>query len=133
MAVIKGILVNDGGAPARILNLIAGEAISAGEALKVDAAGKFSLSTDNNAPIAGVALTDAAAAEQCSAVTGSGVIVNMICKEDVVMGNALMVDSTAGQLVLCAEDGVGNLTNIAVAYALENSPAAAGLTKVLVL
>jgi hypothetical protein len=57
----------------------------------------------------------------------------MICKEDVVMGNALMVDSTAGQLVLCAEDGVGNLTNIAVAYALENSPAAAGLTKVLVL
>ena len=133
MAIVKGILVNDGGAPARILNFTAAEAISAGEALKIDTAGKLALSTDNNAPIAGVALIDAAAADQCSAVTGSGVMLYMICKNDVNVGDALMTDSTAGQLVLCAEDGSGNLTNIAVAYALEDAPAAGGLTKVLVM
>ena len=133
MAIVKGILVNDGGAPARILNFTAAAAISAGEALKIDTAGKLALSTDNNAPIAGAALTDAAADDQCSVVTGSGVMLYMICKNDVNVGDALMVDSTAGQLVLCAEDGSGNLTNIAVAYALEDAPAAGGLTKVLVM
>jgi len=131
MAIVKGILVNDGGAPARILNFTAAAAISAGEALKIDTAGKAALATDNNAPVAGAALVDAAADDLVSMVTGSGVVLRMICKSDVVAGNALMVDSTAGQLVLCAEDGSGNLTNIAVAYALEASDG--GLTKVLVL
>ena len=131
MAETKTVLVNDGGAPARILNFTAAAAISAGEALKIDTAGKAALATDNNAPVAGAALVDAAADDLVSMVTGSGVVLRMICKSDVVAGNALMVDSTAGQLVLCAEDGSGNLTNIAVAYALEASDG--GLTKVLVL
>ena len=34
MAAVKGILVNDGGAPARIINFKAGEAVSAGMVLK---------------------------------------------------------------------------------------------------
>jgi|TARA_R100001463_G_scaffold122354_1_gene178825 phage-related tail fiber protein len=133
MAIVKGVLVNDGGAPARILNFTAAAAISAGEALKIDTAGKLALATDNNAPIAGAALTDAASGDECSVITGSGIVLNMICKNDVNAGDALMVDSTAGQLVLCAEDGSGNLTNIAVALALEDAPAAGGLTKVLVM
>ena len=135
MAQVKGILVNDGGAPARIINFIAAADISAGEALKMDTAGKCALATDNNAPIAGAALTDADATFQCSMVTGSGVVLYMICKNDVNRGDALMVDSTAGQLVLCAEDGSNNLTNIAVAVALEDAPVAGStsfLTKVLV-
>ena len=131
MAETKTVLVNDGGAPARIINFTAAADISAGEALKIDTAGKAALATDNNAPIAGAALVDAATGDLVSMVTGSGVVLRMICKSDVVAGNALMTDSTAGQLVLCAEDGSGNLTNIAVAYALEASDG--GLTKVLVL
>ena len=133
MAQIKGIIVNDGGAPARIMNFIANEAISAGEALTFHTNGKAKLAVDNDAGIAGVALTDAAAAAQVSMVTGRGVMLYMICKNDVNAGDALMVDSTAGQLVLCAEDGSSNLTNIAVAYAVEDAPAAGGLTKVLVI
>jgi len=140
MAQVKGILVNDGGAPARILNFVAAADITAGEALKMDTAGKAALATDNNAPIAGVALTDADSGYMCSMVTGSGVVLYMVCKNDVTRGQSLMVDEsgTAGMLVLCAEDGVGNLTNIAVAVALENAPSTAHsaatpqLTKVLV-
>ena len=140
MAQVKGILVNDGGAPARILNFVAAANITAGEALKMDTAGKAALATDNNAPIAGVALTDADSGYMCSMVTGSGVILYTVCKNDVDRGDSLMVDEagTAGMLAECVEDGVGNLTNIAVAVALEDAPATAHtaaspqLTKVLV-
>ena len=138
MATVKGILVNDGGAPARIMNFIAAAAISAGEGLRIDAAGKAALATDNNLPLAGVALTDAAAGGQCSMVTGSGVILYMICEENVNRGDSLMTDgasgATAGSLIVWA---VGSHTDdIAVACALEDAPAlvdsARGLTKVLV-
>ena len=131
MAETKTVLINDGGAPARILNLIAGEAISAGEALKVDAAGKFSLSTDNNAPIAGVALVDAASGDLCSVVTCSGYIANLIC-ETVAAGDNLMVDTsgTAGAL----DTAGSNDTDRVVAMALEAQAASGGtLTKCLVL
>ena len=133
MAQIKGILVNDGGAPARILNFIAAAAISAGEGLRIDGAGKAALATDNNLPLAGVALTDAAAGAQCSMVTGSGVILYMLCELNVNRGQALMTDtasgSTAGTLIafLDASDD-----DMPVACALEDAPAAGGLTKVLV-
>ena len=130
MAQIKGILVNDGGAPARILNFIAAAAISAGAGLRIDAAGKAALATDNNLPLAGVALTDAAADKQCSMVTGSGVILYMVCKLDVNRGDSLMTD---GSVVGSLEAWVLTGENTAVAYALEDAPAAGGLTKVLVI
>ena len=133
MATVKGIIVNDGGAPARIMNFIANADISAGEALTFHTNGKAKLAVDNDAGIAGAALTDAASGAQVSMVTGRGVMLYMICHADVNAGDALMVDSTAGQLVLCAEDGASNLTNIAVAYALEDAPGSGELTKVLVI
>jgi len=131
MAQVKGILVNDGGAPARIINFIAAEAISAGEGLKIAASGKCALTTDNNLPLAGVALTDAAAEAQCSMVTGSGIVMYMICDGDVNRGDNLMTDEAAagGLIIWASSDG----TNTAVAYALEDAPAAGGLTKVLVV
>ena len=43
MAETKTVLINDGGAPARIMNFIAAEAISAGECLKIDSNGKAAL------------------------------------------------------------------------------------------
>ena len=78
MAIVKGILVNDGGAPARIINFTAAAAISAGECLRIDASGEAALCTDNNLPISGVALLDAAADEQVSMITGSGVILYVV-------------------------------------------------------
>ena len=136
MAQVKGIIVNDGGAPARIMNFIANEAISAGEALVFHTNGKAKLATDNNAGVCGFALTDAAAAAQVSMVTGRGVMLYVICHADVDAGDMLMVDETtpvAGSLIQTLEDGSGNLTNITVAIAQEDAPAAGGLTKVMVI
>lgn len=131
MAIVKGILVNDGGAPARIVNFTAAAAISAGEGLKIDANGEVALTTDNNLPLAGVALLDAAVDEQCSIITGSGVILYMVCAAAVNQGDNLMTDEAApGGLIIW---GVADGSNTAVAYALEDAPAAGGLTKVLVV
>jgi hypothetical protein len=130
MAIVKGILVNDGGAPARILNFTAAAAISAGEGLKINTDGEVALTTDNNLPLAGVALLDAAVDEQCSVITGSGVILYMICAAAVNRGDNLMTDeAAAGGLIIwsVADD------DVVVAYALEDAPAAGGLTKVLVV
>ena len=132
MAQIKGILVNDGGAPARILNFTAAADISAGECLRIDGSGKAALATDNNVPLAGVALTDAASGAMCSMVTGSGVILYAVCESNVNTGDVLMTDTasagTAGSLIV----GGATDTNMPVAQALEDAPAAGGLTKVLV-
>jgi hypothetical protein len=130
MAQVKGIIVNDGGAPARIINFIAAADISAGEGLKMDTAGKAALTTDNNLPLAGVALTDASAGFQCSMVTGSGLVLYMICAAAVEQGDNLMTDeAAAGGLI---EWSVAD-NDLVVAYALEDAPAAGGLTKVLVV
>ena len=126
MAIVKGILVNDGGAPARIINFKAGEAISAGECLKVTANG-VSLATDSTGAIAGFALTDAASGAQCSVVTGSGVVLYAI--SDVVgVGEMLVVDATAGRLENSTAD-----TDDFHAIALEAQATAGALTKVLVV
>jgi hypothetical protein len=56
MAETKTVLVNDGGAPARILNFTAAAAISAGELLSINSDGKAYLMANNGIPLAGVAL-----------------------------------------------------------------------------
>ena len=133
MAQIKGILVNDGGAPARILNFTAAADISAGECLRIDASGKVALTTDDNVPLAGIALTDVSSGAQCSMVSGSGVILYAVCKSDVNTGDVLMTDhdsaGVAGSLKVGGAAGGGTHP---VAQALEDAPAAGGLTKVLV-
>jgi hypothetical protein len=129
MATVKGILVNDGGAPARIINFVAAAAISAGEACTINGSGKASLTANNNLPLAGVALTDAASGGQCSLVTGSGVVLYVMCKANVVAGDNLMTDEAVPGSLLAWS--VAN-DDTAVAIALEASPATIGLTKVLV-
>ena len=132
MAIVKGILVNDGGAPARIINFIAAAAIEAGNALRIDASGKAALTTDNNVPLAGIALTDAAADDQVSMITGSGCILYVMCKNDVNTGDVLMTDETSAGTAGSLKVGGATDTNFPVAQALEDAPAAKGLTKVLV-
>ncbi len=130
MATVKGILVNDGGAPARIINFIAAAAISAGEACKIDTAAKAALATVGTAPVAGFALTDAAAGAQVSLITGSGIVIYAITTA-VTMGDNLMVDTsgTPGSL-----DTVTDIEDEQVAaVALETNATVDSLTKVLVM
>ena len=130
MATVKGILVNDGGAPARIINFKAGEAITAGMVLKAsDAAGMTALkATESGVPPIGVALTDAASGNQVSVITGSGVIAYILCTDEA-FGAVLMVDEsgTAGYLDVRGVDSDHDF-----AVALENN-SGAGLTKCLIL
>ena len=132
MAIVKGILVNDGGAPARIINFIAAAAIEAGNALRIDASGKAALTTDNNVPLAGIALTDAAADDLVSVITGSGCVLYVMCKNDVNTGDVLMTDDDSAGTAGSLKVGGATDTNFPVAQALEDAPAAKGLTKVLV-
>ena len=130
MAAVKGILVNDGGAPARIINFLAGEAISAGEVLKSSTAANMTalLATDDEHPVIGVALADAASGDLVSVVSGRGVILYIQCTDETA-GINLMVDGTAGQL---DEWSNSTASNKIVAVTVENN-SAAGLTKCMLL
>lgn len=105
------ILVNDGGAPARILPFLAGEAISAGEALTASATADMTavLATAGNINIIGFALTDAASGDMCSVITGKGVTLNVQCLPTTA-GYPQMIGATAGQLAkqTAAEAAKGN-------------------------
>ncbi len=119
------ILINDGGAPSRILPFVANADISAGEVVKASStAGRVDLATVATAPVLGVSLTDAASGSMCNVISGRGIIVNIYCmNEDA--GINLMVDGTAGQL---DEWSASPLSNQVVACTLENNDGA-GLTK----
>ena len=127
MAQVKGILVNDGGAPARIINFKAGEDISAGEVLKPSTAADMTclLATDDEHPILGVALTDASSGDQCSVVTGKGVICYCNVTAETA-GIALMIDTAAGTLDEWSDTAAEN--NRIVAMTLEVTTGT-GLTK----
>ena len=124
------ILINDGGAPARILPYTAVEAITAGMAVSIDAAGKVALADSGHGAgqqfaYAGVALTDAAAEGICSVITGVGVILNINCA-NVNAGVAMMMGAaTPGQLVAATN---ATTKPKAQAVTLENN-GGAGLTK----
>ena len=128
------ILVNDGGAPCRILPFVAAEAIPAGQCVIIAGSGKVALASDADMPIAGVALTDAAGdGDMVNLITGSGVILNVKCDATVNRGDGLMIDAaTHGQLIITDDDA----NSSTVGYALEDANGglgdADGLTKVLV-
>jgi len=119
------ILINDGGAPSRILPFVANADISAGEVVKASStAGRVDLATVATAPVLGVSLTDAASGSMCNVISGRGIIVNIYVTDEAA-GVNLMVDGTAGQL---DEWSASPLSNQVVACTLENNDGA-GLTK----
>ena len=122
------ILINDGGAPSRILPFVANADISAGEVVKASTtAGRVDLATVATAPVLGVSLTDAASGSTCNVISGRGIIVNIyVTDEDA--GANLMVDGTAGQLDLWVDSADAGATNQVVACTLEDNDGA-GLTK----
>ena len=124
------ILLNDGGAPARILPFEAAEAISAGDVLSINTSGKVvqadtSLSAGHIEYMIGISLTDTASGEVCNVVSGKGVICNVNCA-DVTAGKALKVGSTAGQLA------ANTLLGDTCAVSLEDT-GAAGLHRCIVI
>ena len=103
------ILVNDGGAPARIMNLgVAGAAIEAGMFVDIDSNGKIQAATDDQEASAsgmkvalGVLLVDAVSGEPTSIVTGKGIVCNVQAAEalatigtEVTIDNAGKVEAT---------------------------------------
>ena len=122
------ILINDGGAPARILPYTTAEAITAGDACSLNTNGLLQKADSDDTGFdfayVGVALTDAASGAVASVVTGVGVILNINC-DDVGAGVALMMGATEGRLTT-ATNGAGAPKCQAVT--LENN-SAAGLTK----
>jgi len=127
------ILVNDGGAPARILPFVSAGTITAGMILNVDANGKVvpadtDLSAGLDCYVAGVALTDAASGEMCNVVSGSGIIVMALAGDTGGnIGKAYGLGATAGQL--------DTTTTVGTAWgiALSDNLGAAALAKFLVV
>ena len=133
MAIIKGVIVNDGGAPARIINLEAGEAIEAGEALKMHTDGLVMLATSNLIPVIGYALTDTAINDLVSIVTGKGCILNVVT-DAVVRGDQLSVDAAKpGFLETATAYADGTAEDKICAIALETNATTDTMTKVMVL
>ena len=122
------ILMNDGGAPARILPFVASETITAGNVVTMDSSGELTnADTDHSAGfkeyVIGVALTTQTSGNVCSIITGRGVV----CKINTTAGDAgkaLKVSSTDGRL----EDNTA--LGHTVAIRLETTPGA-GLARCL--
>jgi hypothetical protein len=117
MAITQAVLVNDGGAPARIINFEANEAITAGAACEVLSTGKVQMADTAIELVAGFALTDAASGGMVSLVTGSGIVLN------VHLDGATDID-IGDNLELAINDGgalskIANTDGLAVAIALE--------------
>jgi hypothetical protein len=128
----KEVLVNDGGAPARILPFVSAATGSAGDPITINTAGK-TIACAVGFKVAGFLLTDVdAVGDMANVVMGHGCMLNVTCKADVEIGDVL-------QSGLVRLDGVVNSATIdfpegAVAIALEAGDTATDLPiKVLVL
>ena len=129
------ILINDGGAPARILPFVAGEAITAGWPVLVHTDGKIR-GTEASFALTGFALNDAAAdGDRVNVITGSGIMVNAMCVNNTAIGDycvtgANVLDRTAN----AGTAGATGTNSDYVAIALgANSSGGSALTKVLVV
>ena len=120
------ILVNDGGAPARILPFTAGATISGGHIVAMEIDGEVDPATGVGAlNTLGYALTNVASGAIASIITGKGVIVNALATGTVASGGSLEVDAADGYLV------AGTTAGKIVGVALEGHSGAATFIKVL--
>ena len=125
------ILVNDGGAPARILPFTAGEAISAGEPVMMHTNGKL-LDTVAQYAMLGIAFNAAAAdGDPISVITGTGSIVRAICSNGTAVGDYMKVGDAKLTHVNNATSAEP-LTHVAIALEA-NASGGDALTKVLLL
>ena len=124
------ILINDGGAPARILPFIAGSAIAAGDPVTM-ANGDNEVDTVSaaNVKVLGYSLTAATSGTMANIITGHGVMLNASVSGALVSGGAALATDALGYLV----DNAGGHQGHTVAIALETGTATTGLKKVLTL
>jgi len=111
------VIVNDGGAPARILPFVSAATGSAGDPIILDTSGETAASAVGFR-IAGVLLTDVdTIGDLANVVMGHGCILKVNCKSDVAIGDVL-------QAGVARLDGVTNASSIdfpegAIGIALE--------------
>ena len=94
------ILLNDGGAPARVMNLgLANAAIEAGMFVEINSSGLIIADSDDQEDTSsgqktslGVLLVDAASGGPTSIITGKGVVCNVQAAEAITCGHELTVD-----------------------------------------
>ena len=118
------VLINDGGAPARIIPYIAGSTISAGDPLQVAADGEVDVCFTTSGSLLGVALTAATSGAIANVITGRGVVLNVLTSggagtaNEVIPVGATLVPDARGFLV----SGVAHTSYPAwgVAIALED-------------
>ena len=115
------IIINDGGAPARILPFIAGETIAAGDYVGMESTGKIGPIDVSGAKGLGVSLTAATADEVVNVVTGKGVILNTYCSGTIAAGDELTMGLAAGMYLESAtayQKGLGQVVATYVDSAL---------------
>ena len=129
------IICNDGGAPSRILPFVAGEALTAGDALSIDANGN-AVRADTDLfdaelmYMAGVALTDTASGSECSIVSGKGIICN-VNTDGTNAGKGLKISSTPGQLT--ESTYAADAFSTVCAIALDDTAVSGNLHRVLII
>ena len=106
------VIINDGGAPARIFPFTANETIAAGDALSVIANGTLGFPAASGSHIIGVALTAATSGNLVNVVTGRGVILKVNTLGTITTGEELNA-GTGGKFI--SHNGSG----VKVAQALE--------------
>ena len=123
------ILVNDGGAPARIMNLgNANAAIEAGMFVDINSSGKIIANTEDQEASSsgqkvslGVLLVDAAAGAPTSIITGKGVVCNVQAAEALsTVGTEVTVDD-AGKVEATADADAHRAVGITLAASFTGS------------
>ena len=133
------ILVNDGGAPARIMNLApANAAIEAGMFVDINSSGKIVAAGDTFADVEkdvdsgqlvhlGVLLTDAVADGPCNVITGRGVVCNVQAKEAITCGAELTIDED-GKAEATADAGQHRAVGTALAASFNGTDSGGNTT-----
>ena len=95
------ILVNDGGAPARILPYTAGSTVSAGRIVTIATDGQIDHATTSGTKVLGVALTAAESGNIANVVSGHGVQLNVFTSGSAALtiGDELVARAADGCLV----------------------------------
>ena len=139
------ILINDGGAPARIMNLgSAGAAIEAGIFVDINSSGNIVAATDDQEASAsgekvalGVLLVDAVSGEPTSVVTGKGIVCNVQVGDSgsMAIGAELTLDN-AGKVEVTADADTHRAVAIQLAAAFsgtDSSGTSTDFVKVLLI
>jgi len=129
------VLVNDGGAPSRILPFTAGMALTGGRVVQVESDGTVG-QADVDAAVVGVAFTDATSGSNCSIISGKGIVLNVMCSGAFDTGHLLTSEvANLGILASGAANATIQGSGTGVAIALEDGPGSTNIAmkKVLML